>query len=118
MIMIVFLSIIGYLLVTAGFLAWDSYIGMPVKWDPRGDNNMPCWVAALVWPFAIPIVSLIKFSNVLEEAKEKRIQKEKTKERLRVVAEKERKRAEEEEARLMAQIEAEMEDETKNSHSA
>ncbi len=116
--MIIFLSIIGYFLIAAGFSAWDSFIGMPVKWDPRGDNNMPCWVAALLWPFAIPMVSLIKFSNFLEEAKENRIQKEKTEERLRIVAEKERKRVEEEEARLLAQIEAEMENETKNSHSA
>lgn len=101
--MIIFLSIVGYLLIAAGFCAWDSYIGMPVKWDSRGDDNMPCWVAALLWPFAIPIISLIKFSNVLEEAKEKRVQREKTKERLRIVAEKELKT-------ILEQIEEEMED--------
>lgn len=117
MIMFIFLGIVSYLAIAVGFCLWDAFIGMPVDWDSDFDDNIPCWLAALLWPFAIPVVSLIAFSYFLNGVREKRAQREKKQQKLRIAAERAREKQEREEERLMAQIEAEIENETKGSHS-
>ncbi len=115
--MIIFLGILAYLAVAAGFCLWDAFIGTPVNWDSSGNNNPPCWVGALLWPFTIPIVCLIGFSNLLDKARKKRVQREEKVERLRIVAERAKEKEELEEEKLMEQIEAEIENETKGTNS-
>ncbi len=103
--MTVLFFIILYLAIAAGFALWDSFIGMPVEWDPNGNNNAPRWLGALAWPISTPIVLLIAFSEFLQRAKDKRINRENQRERLRIAAEKE-------EQTLLQQVEKELEENT------
>jgi hypothetical protein len=115
--MLIFLGILTYLAVVAGFCLWDAFIGMPVEWDPNMNNNIPCWLGALLWPFAIPVICVIGFSKFLDKVREKRAQREEKIERLRIVAEREKKKAEEEEIRLLEEAQEELANETEDSHS-
>jgi hypothetical protein len=81
-----------YILGIFGFCLWDSWIGMPVIWNDGSfatRNKTPLSVAALVWPFATPIVILVKFNKYLDEAKERRLQREAHKQKVRIAAQKE-----------------------------
>lgn len=103
------LYVLLYMLVIFGFSAWDAFIGMPVNWDPNFDNAPPRWLAALFWPIAVPVVSIIAFAEFLENAKEKRIKREKEKNRLRIKLQKE-------EEQLLKEVEEEIFNERKNSN--
>ena len=85
--MIITICIIGYLLMIFGFCLWDSWIGMPVKWN--GYDAPGVWLAAIFWVIAVPIVCMIAFSNYLKRAKADREKKEEHQWRVRVAAEKE-----------------------------
>ncbi len=100
--MIIALCIMGYIACIAGFMLWDAFVGLPANFD--GHDNPPLWLVALFWPIATPCLMALQFSNFLEASKEKRVEKEKQRKRLRVAAEKE-------EQRVLRQLERELEGE-------
>jgi len=106
--MIIALICLGiYIMNIFAFCAWDAFIGLPVDFD--GYNNPPLWLVAIVWPIAVPILSVISFNNFLQSVKEKRIEKAELKRKTRIKLQKE-------EAALLRQIEKELEDEREDSY--
>ena len=95
--------LIGYFIGILLFLVWEAVIGCGVRFYTDINDGPTAVLAAIFWPVAIPIILLVNFSSLLDSIRNKRIQKEENKTKLRIAAQKEL-------DTYMEQVEAEMKD--------
>lgn len=105
--------------VTGFIVTWilDAYVGLGND-DEKPESRVPTGLMCALWPFIWLIGPICMFADHLTKVKKKRIVRDQQKERLRIVAEKEVEKQRIEEEKLMQQVEAELENETKDSHAA
>jgi hypothetical protein len=84
------------------FNVWEAYVGFGFKF-PKFDDGPNAICASVFWPIGLPICLLILFCLKLSGVKERRLEKENTKARIRIAAQ-------EEEEVLLKQIEKELQD--------
>lgn len=82
--------VLGYILVAVAIVLWDAYIGFGFEF-PSIEDGPNAVVAGVFWPIGLPIILMIVFSNIVENAKERRIDRAREKRRIRVAAEREQK---------------------------
>lgn len=113
-----FLIILGiYLGVAIAIPFVDAFIGIGND-EENPQKRLPLPLICFLWPIILPIAGICFLGDGLESAKKKRLAKDKTKERLRIVAEKEVERQRLEEEKILQEVEAEIENETKDTHAA
>lgn len=88
------------------FNVWEAYVGFGFKF-PRFDDGPNAACASVFWPIGLPICLLILFCLKLEGVKERRLEKERTRDRVRVAAEQERDTILEQIEKEMSHVEAE-----------
>jgi hypothetical protein len=97
--------------------ALDAYVGIGND-SENTENRIPMGLVCAIWPLIWLIVPICMLIVYLEKVKEKRINKGKQKERLRIVAEREIEKQRIEEEKILQQVENELENETKSTHTA
>ena len=65
-----------YIVIIFLFHIYEAVIGVGVDLD--GHNNPGVTFCAFWWPISIPVLLIMKFSNILNKIKKKRLDKEKS----------------------------------------
>jgi hypothetical protein len=87
-----------YVLGILGFITYEALVGFgDIDFD--GESNPPSWLLGLFWFLSIPVLMIYLFSQRLNNAKQKRLE-----------AEKEKQRAEQDKIRLLRKIRVEHEE--------
>ena len=84
------------------FNVWEAYIGFGFKF-PRFEDGPNAACTSVFWPIGLPICLLVAFSLKMETVKDRRLEKQNAKERIRIAAQ-------EEENILLKQIDKELQD--------
>lgn len=82
------------------FNLWEAYVGFGFKF-PRLEDGPNAAFASVFWPVSLPICMLVAFSVKMEQVKDRRLERESAKERIRIAAK-------EDEELLIKQIEREL----------
>lgn len=109
--------VLGFYFLTAiSFMAFDAIVGLPVEFD--GYENPPLWLVALFWPIAIPCMLAMRINNLFSSIKEKRLEREEKRRKIRIKIEndeaflkrEEEKLRREEEVKYLREVEADLEE--------
>lgn len=84
------------------FNVWEAYIGFGFKF-PRFEDGPNAAFTSLFWPISVPLCMVIAFSLKMEAVKDRRLEKQNAKEKIRIAAQ-------EEEDLLLKQIDKELQD--------
>jgi hypothetical protein len=84
------------------FNVWEAYVGFGFKF-PRFEDGPNAAFTSVFWPIGLPLCILIAFSLKMESVKDRRLEKQNAKEKIRIAVQ-------EEEELLIKQIDKELQD--------